>query len=257
MTDAPQPALNVLVVDPAPGEGARACAVLRELGHRAKAVLDWPQATVEFVLWRYDAVLMPAATPGAAGRGAIGLLRGERPQIADLPVVGVVPVGEHRGTARALGAGFDAVVMRPVDGTALAAALAEALRRRAPPELLDAARRDALRAELGTDGLAARDTAAIARVSELVAPLLEQGGGRAAIREAADEILAAMEGIGAVHAAEAARGMAAGARSGLQAIQPVMAAVIATRTALRRERVTPPATAPISPANDIPAGDPT
>lgn len=244
------PPLSVLLVDPRAGAGIVVKAALEGLGHRVAFVHDWPAAESRLTLHHHEAVVMCVTTPGQGRRSAAALLRAARPAWSRLPLVGLVPGGNHQAPGLALAEGCDGAVPRPVDAAALDAALRRAVAERAPPMLIDAPRRAALRASHGPAALAALDADAMELAARLVPPLLADGGTAEAIAAAGAAIAAAMDCIGAPHAAAAARAMTTEAAQGRRAIRPVMGALTATRSALRQDRLTAARQDPIWAASD-------
>lgn len=255
MAEPPPGPLRILLVDPLAGAGIVVKAALEAAGHRVAFVHDWPTAENRLALYPFDAVVMCVTTSGRGRRGAAALLRGGPPRSAALPLIGLVPGGDHRASHRALAEGYDATVARPVDARILEATLRRVIAERAPPLLLDADRRAALRDRHGPAALAALDAEAMERAARLLLPLLTGDSTAAAIAAAAAELAATMERIGASHAAAVAREMAAQAELGRRAVHPLMGALTATRTALRHDRLTAARRDPIWAASDTSSGD--
>jgi CheY-like chemotaxis protein len=254
--DAPPP-LSILLVDPNAGASAHTRTMLEAAGHSVIFVHDWTAAETRLTLHHVEAVVMCITTRGIGRASAPERLRAAAPRNAALPLLGLSPGTDHLAPAEALAAGFDAVISRPFGAEALAAALREAVRRRTPPMLLDADQRAALRETHGPAALAALDAAAMETAARLLAPILADGGTAEAIAAAAEEVAAAMQGIGAVHAAAAVREVGAQAGLGRRAVRPAMATLTSTRVALRRDRMTAAIRDPIWAASDIAPGDTT
>ena len=251
----PLPPLSILLVDPRAGAGITVKAALEAAGHRVAFVHDWRTAENRLTLNRYEAVVMCVTTEGQGRRTAAALLRGGKPAWAALPLIGLVPGGDHQAPGRALADGFDAALPRPVDAAVLEAALRRAVAERAPPLLVDAARRAALRETHGPAALEALDAAGMELAARLLPPLLTHGGTPEAIAAAATEIAAAMERAGAPHAAAVARTVAEQAWQGRLAARPLMGAMAATRTALRQDRLNAARHDPTWAANERDPGD--
>lgn len=249
------PGLRVLVVDPLAGQAAIARGMLAALGHRVTVAQDWRMAETLLTLHAFDAVAMAVETPGPQGAPAATAMRSGPARWAGLALLGL-GVGVHRAEAvAARAAGFDVLVPRPFTAEALAAALAEAIRGRAPPTLLDAAFRATLRRSHGPAALAALDEAAVARAAHAMEPLMSGPAGRSQIHDAILAVAEAMEGIGATHLSGQARRMIEGGPRAMRGILPLLQAIVATRFALRADRMNAAQADPIWAASDIPPGD--
>ena len=252
--EAPRP-LRVLLVDPLPGTRVTTRAILEELGHEALAVDGWDAAEDLLLREDVDAVVMAFAAEGFDGRAAALRLRDRLPPQADLPLVGTTS-GLRRGEEQeALEAGFDVLVVRPFAPDALAEAIAQAVRDRAPPPLLDPERRAALRGTHGPEALARLDQAAMDAVAALVLPLFEHGGPVEDFAAAGARIAEILAPVGAVHAVAAARRMADNPKDSRRLLYPVMSAAVALRVALRKDRMTAAREDPIWAASETPPGD--
>jgi CheY-like chemotaxis protein len=247
--------LTVLLVDPLPGTRVTTQRMLEEAGHEVMPVSDW--STAEDLLLRAEvgAVVMALAADGFDGRDAAQRLRDRLPPQADLPLVGTAS-GLRRGEEEeALQAGFDVLLARPFDEAELLAALDQAVRDRTPPPRLDPDRRAALRAQLGPAALAAADDAAMEAPARLLPPIFTDGATAEGYRAAAEQIAAAMEGVGAIAAAAAARRLAEDPAQGRRLVYPLMSAVVAARVALRTDRMTAARADPIWASSDPSPGD--
>lgn len=247
--------LSLLLVDPRAGNAAVVRGMLEAAGHLVTFVHDWPSAELRLSLHPYAAVVMCVTTPGPRRRTAAAALRAPGGRHAGLPLLGLDPGVDHIARQRALSEGFDAVVSRPFGAEALEAALRQAIRERAPPLLLDADRRAALRGEHGPAALAALDQAAMALAARLLPPIMEHGGTPEQILAAAEALAEAMAGIGAIHAAAQAEAMGRDAARGRRAVHPLAGALAATRTMLRHDRLTAARHDPIWAASDTQSGD--
>jgi two-component system sensor histidine kinase TorS len=248
-------ALHLLLVDPLAGQAAIARGMLAAQGHRVTVAQDWRTAETLLGLHAFDAVAMAVDTPGPQGAPAVQALRGGPARSSGIPVLGL-GVGVHRRDgAAALADGFDALLPRPFTAEAMAAALAEARRRRAPPPLLDPAQRDALRQSHGPAALAALDEAAIARAAAAIAPLMTEAASRAETQAAIETLAESMEAVGAAALAAEARRMIAGGPRAMRGILPLLQAIVAARFALRADRMTAASADPIWAASDISPGE--
>jgi CheY-like chemotaxis protein len=245
MADATPSSLAILLVDPLAGPAARTRAMLESRAHRVTSVPDWRGAEHRLTLWRQDAVVMSITTPGTGDRSAIATLRGGPARWAGLPLLGTLNSLDPGAVQRALAAGCDQVLALPLSPDALEAALRAAITLRAPPVLLDADRRTALRHLDGPAALEARDTAAMECATGLIAPIFTDGATRTQTADACEAVATAMDDVGAIHAAATARRLAEDARRGRASVQALMSVLVATRFALRRDRMNATAEHPI------------
>jgi PAS domain S-box-containing protein len=132
--DEKQPALvrgngeRVLVVDDEEALMALTSETLKRLGYEPTAFPDGAAALAEFEARpeRFDAVITDEVMPGLTGTDLAGSLRRHR---ADLPIVLVSGYIGPMMSERALAAGVDAILKKPVQSRELAAALARVLKR--------------------------------------------------------------------------------------------------------------------------------
>lgn len=249
------PALHVLLVDPLAGQAAIARGMLAALGHRVTVTQDWRAAETQLTLHAFGAVAMSVDTPGPQGAPAAQAMRAGPARWSGLPLLGLGAGVHRRDGAAALAAGFDVLVPRPFTAEALAAALSDAVRLRAPPQLLDPARRAALRQSHGPAALAALDEGAVARAAHAMEPLMTGPAGRSQTHDAVLALAEAMEGIGATHLAGEARRMIEGGPRAIRGIHPLLQAIVASRFALRADRMAAAQADPIWAASDISPGD--
>ncbi len=119
--------LRVLVVDDEEDSRELMATVLRRAGADVACASGVSAALDLFGTWTPDVVVSDLAMPGADGCELIGMLREKDPLVAALAVSGFT--GE-RDTDRALAAGFDVHVGKPVDAAELVEAVFEASRLR-------------------------------------------------------------------------------------------------------------------------------
>jgi signal transduction histidine kinase/CheY-like chemotaxis protein len=119
---------RVLVVDDEDALVAMTEEVLKRLGYEPVACRDGTKALAEFEAAprRYDAVLTDEVMPGLSGTELARSLRERR---ADLPIVLVSGYIGPMMTERAVAAGVNEILKKPVQSRELAAALARVLRR--------------------------------------------------------------------------------------------------------------------------------
>jgi two-component system, sensor histidine kinase len=113
-------ALRVLSVEDNPFGRVVLNTILTELGHHAEFIGQGEAAAERIARGEFDAVLMDMVLPGINGIEAIRQIRGLRPPLGRIAIIGV---------SRAAGA--DAFLVKPVSPRALATALLEATRRAA------------------------------------------------------------------------------------------------------------------------------
>lgn len=247
--------LRVLLVDPTASSRVVTLTMLKDAGHEVVPVSDWD--TAEDLLLREDveAVVMAFAGDGFDGPDAAGRLRDRLPPQADLPLIGTTD-GLRRGEEdEAMEAGFDILLVRPFTPEELGVAVAQAKRMRTPPPVLDAAQRVALRKTHGPAALTALEDAAMAVPTSLLVPLFQQAGAPEAYAAAGTAVAEAMDGIGAIAAAAAARRMSANPAEGRRLLFPLLSTIVAARVALRKDRYLAAAEDPIWAASDPPSGE--
>jgi CheY-like chemotaxis protein len=252
--EAPQK-LRVLLVDPLASSRVVTLTMLEEAGHEVLPVTNWDSAEDLLLREEIEAVVMAFAGDGFDGQDAAMRLRDRLPPQADLPLVGTSG-GMRRGEEDdAMEAGFDVLLIRPFTPEELEAALLQAKRDRTPPPQLDPDRRAALRKEHGPAALEALEDEALMVPATMLVPLLRDGGSADEFAAAGTGVATAMDGIGAIAAAAAARRMAENAEEGRRFLYPLMTAIVAARVALRRDRVAAAAEDPIWAASDTVSGD--
>jgi PAS domain S-box-containing protein len=119
---------RVLVVDDEEALMAVTSETLKRLGYEPAAFPDGAAALAEFEAepGRFDAVITDEVMPGLTGTDLAGSLRRRR---RDLPIVLVSGYIGPMMSERALAAGVDAILKKPVQSRELAAALARVLKR--------------------------------------------------------------------------------------------------------------------------------
>jgi CheY-like chemotaxis protein len=114
--------LRVLVVDDEPDTADALAAVLRLLGHDARAYYDAPSALAAAAGFRPDACLLDLLMPGVDGFELAGRLKS---QAAPPLLVATTALGGPEDLARSAAAGFDYHLVKPVDPGVLLAALSK------------------------------------------------------------------------------------------------------------------------------------
>jgi CheY-like chemotaxis protein len=125
----PGRALRVLSVEDNPFGRVVLNAVLTELGHQAEFIGRGEAAAERIAQGGFDAVLMDMVLPGINGIEAIRRIRGLKPPLGGIAIIGVSGRGDDETASREAGA--DAFLVKPVSPRALATALLEATRRAA------------------------------------------------------------------------------------------------------------------------------
>ncbi|MGH6765152.1 MAG: ATP-binding protein [Bradyrhizobium sp.] len=120
-------ALRVLSVEDNPFGRVVLNTILTELGHHAEFIGHGEAAAERIARGEFDAVLMDMVLPGINGIEAIRQIRGLRPPLGRIAVIGVSGRADDEAASRAAGA--DAFLVKPVSPRALATALLEATRR--------------------------------------------------------------------------------------------------------------------------------
>lgn len=247
--------LRVLLVDPLASSRVVTLTMLEEAGHEVLPVTNWEIAEDILLREEIEALVMALDGDGFDGQDAAQRLRDRLPPQADLPLVGTSG-GMRRGEEDdAMEAGFDVLLIRPFEQAELEAALAQAVRDRTPPPVLDAETRAALRKQHGPAALEAVEDEALSVPGTLLVSLFRDGGEAEAYATAGAAVAIAMDGIGAIAAAAAARRMAENAEEGRRFLFPLLSAIVAARVALRRDRVDAAAEDPIWAASDTVSGE--
>ena len=122
-------ALRVLSVEDNPFGRVVLNTILTELGHHAEFIGQGEAAAERIARGEFDAVLMDMVLPGINGIEAIRQIRGLRPPLGRIAIIGVSGRADDEAASRAAGA--DAFLVKPVSPRALATALLEATRRAA------------------------------------------------------------------------------------------------------------------------------
>lgn len=247
--------LRVLLVDPLASSRVVTLTMLEEAGHEVLPVTNWEIAEDILLREEIEALVMALDGDGFDGQDAAQRLRDRLPPQADLPLVGTSG-GMRRGEEDdAMEAGFDVLLIRPFEQAELEAALAQAVRDRTPPPVLDAETRAALRKDHGPAALEALEDEALSVPGTLLVSLFRDGCEAEAYATAGAAVAIAMDGIGAIAAAAAARRMAENAEEGRRFLFPLLSAIVAARVALRRDRVDAAAEDPIWAASDTVSGE--
>lgn len=227
-------ALTVLLAVSEPSARLRASGALDTAGHRAVPAATWAEAVARLSRTPVDAVLLDPGLSGARGLEAGRALRRWAPPLGVLPLLALSASRTPGLEQTCREAGFDGLLQHPLQPGPLNAALRRVVACRTPPAALDAALRAALRARLGAAELARRDQTALSgAVQEL--SVLRDAPGLPQVAAAAARVAAACAAVGAVAAAQAAESLAAAPDRRPVLLAPLLGALTAARTALRRD----------------------
>ncbi|MBX6374687.1 MAG: hypothetical protein IRZ13_10695 [Acetobacteraceae bacterium] len=237
--DGPDGPLAVLVLAEQPDIRERLTVALRGGGHRADARGSPAAALDQLHLVPYDAVAAAFRPPAAPVLSLARTLRGMPPPLGRIALLGLAPTTTDRQRRDIAAAGFDHTLPELVPtAEALLEALRRAVQARWGPGPLNADLRDALAARLTPEALEASDTAAMRAAGERALAMRAAGGSwpASAVREAAEEIAAALASVGALAAVAAARALAAAPERRNALLPPLLSSMVALRGALRRDR---------------------
>jgi len=122
--EAPLPPLRVLVAEDNPVNQEVTAGILRQRGHHVDIVADGHAAVEAVRAGTYDVVLMDVHMPRLDGIEATRVIRGLSGGKGDLPIIALSASALRDETERALAAGMNGHLTKPIDPAALAAALA-------------------------------------------------------------------------------------------------------------------------------------
>jgi CheY-like chemotaxis protein len=237
--DGPEGPLAVLVLAERPDVRERLALMLRGAGHRTDALASPGAALDRLHLAPYDALVAAFRPPAAPVLALARALRAMPPPMGRIALLGLAPTTSERQRRDIAAAGFDhalAELVPPAED--LLEALRRAARARWGPGPLNADLRDALAARLAPEALEASDDAAMRAAGERALALRAGGSAwtAAAVREAAEEIAAALAPVGALAAPAAARALATAPERRNALLPPLLSSLVALRGALRRDR---------------------
>jgi PAS domain S-box-containing protein len=117
--------LRVLVVDDEPDTLEILCMVLAQYGAEVRAAASTADALEAFLQWKPDLLVSDLGMPGEDGYALISKIRALAPeQGATIPAAALTAYVREEERQRALAAGYQTHIPKPVDPTALAAAIA-------------------------------------------------------------------------------------------------------------------------------------
>ncbi|HET7490081.1 MAG TPA: response regulator [Acidimicrobiales bacterium] len=240
----------ILVADDNPVNQRLATLLLERMGYRVDTVADGTEALEALTRVRYDAVVMDCEMPVLDGYEASAAIRRLDGPEADIPIVAVTASALSADVERALAAGMNAHVAKPIDRDELAATLARLVggkegapgppdRPQAPTgDVLDRAVVGALVDLVGTEAFAdlVREYAAEATARLTTLRTAASAGDALGVATAAHRLVGSAGALGAVAAVAAARDVEQDAREGRipspDAVAGVEAAVTAAGHAL-------------------------
>jgi CheY-like chemotaxis protein len=222
--------LDILVVDDVVLNRRLLGAVLERFGHRCEMATDGLDALRAVQQRRFDVVLMDIQMPNLDGIAATRMLRALPPPAGLVPVIAVTAAGEPEDRAAYEAAGMDGFVQKPVATDDLLAAIAAltgtqrsepSVERDAPSEmavgpLMDTQSLSILRSTLAADEL----TRLVAATEQEANAALRAGeaavarGDGPGLAAAAQALIQACEGVGALRVVAIARAVQAAAADG-------------------------------------------
>jgi CheY-like chemotaxis protein len=237
--EGPEGPLAALVLAEQPAVRHRWVEALRKAGHSAAGVAQPTEALDRLHREPCDVLLILFRPPMPAPLLALArALRGLPPPLRRVAMVGLPTQAPSPMQAQdCLRAGIDTVLPDPASATpeeAVLAALGSAVAMRWGPGPLNADVRAALAATVPPEEMAARDVAAVDLAGRLAVGLRETRE-IPALREGAERIAEALAPIGALAAPAAARALAAAPHRRNVLLPPLLSALVALRTALRRK----------------------
>jgi CheY-like chemotaxis protein len=116
---------RVLVVEDSPDARQSLRMLLEMAGHEVETSEDGPSGLAKLHAFRPDVALIDVGLPGMDGYAMARELRG-RPETRAIRLVAVTGYGQAEDQRRALAAGFDLHVTKPVDASMLDAMLGRA-----------------------------------------------------------------------------------------------------------------------------------
>jgi signal transduction histidine kinase/CheY-like chemotaxis protein/HPt (histidine-containing phosphotransfer) domain-containing protein len=228
--EAAVPPLTVLVAEDNRVNQEVAVGLLRKRGHQVDVVADGHAAVAAVRAGTYDVVLMDLHMPGLDGIEATRMIRGLSGRKGEVPIIALSASAMRDAMERALAAGMNALLTKPIDPAALAAALARHTQRvdagATAPVRTAAVDEEHLRLLVESLGPA--------KVEELVGELLEQAR---PYRQQLEEAQAQGDLAAVRTAAHALSGMAASL--GLTALSEITGAIEAACLDGQSGRVAP------------------
>jgi CheY-like chemotaxis protein len=254
--------LDILVVDDVVLNRRLLGAVLERFGHRCEMAVDGLDALRAVQQRRFDVVLMDIQMPNLDGIAATRMLRALPPPAGLVPVIAVTAAGEPEDRAAYEAAGMDGFVQKPVATDDLLAAIAAltgtqpsqpSVERDAPSDmavgpLMDTQSLSILRSTLAADELtrlvASTEQEATAALRAAETAVTRSDG--PALAAAAQALIQACEGVGALRVVAIARAVQAAAVDGSAAraaahLPALRRALGETVTAISRRAPGPPA----------------
>ncbi|MBY0320008.1 MAG: response regulator [Reyranella sp.] len=202
--------LRVLVAEDTPANQIVARAMLEKLGHRVQIVGDGDEAVTAARAGVFDVILMDVQMPETDGYEATKRIRALKGPVATTPIVALTAFAQPADREKALAAGMDAYLSKPIRLPALAALLERIVPQSTAPQpddrVIDADAINELRQSVGEEafirlvGRFVQD----ARQSLLDVDSAVAAGDTGSLRKAAHRLAGLLGQFGAPTAAEAA-----------------------------------------------------
>ena len=205
---------SILVAEDVPSSQVLVRALLEKMGHRVEIAADGSAALAAMKAGRFDLVMMNVRMPVMDGLAACRAIRALEGPAAAVPIIALTAFGQPDDKARALAAGADDCLAKPIRPRELAAVIE---RMTAPPapvvpavgEEIDRVALEELRQSVGEEALARLLVRFRQDVAESLGELEAAARARdpARLRKAAHRLVGLFGQFGATGAAEAATAM--------------------------------------------------
>jgi len=122
----------VLMAEDVPSGQILARALLEKMGHRVEIEADGSAALAAAKTGRFDLVMMNVRMPGMDGLAASRAIRALEGPVAAVPIIALTAFGQPEDKARALAAGADDCLAKPIRPHELAAVIERVTARTMP-----------------------------------------------------------------------------------------------------------------------------
>jgi PAS domain S-box-containing protein len=202
---------TILVAEDVPSSQVLVRALLEKMGHRVEMAADGSAALAAVKTGRFDLVMMNVGMPVMDGLAACRAIRALEGPAAAVPIVALTAFGQPEDTARALAAGADDCLAKPIRPRDLAAVIERMTARTTPAgpamqEEIDRVALEELRQSVGDDAFARLLKRFRQDAEESLGELeaATQAREPARLRKAAHRLVGLFGQFGAAGAAEAA-----------------------------------------------------